>query len=182
LLSYLVFLRLLAVSEHSNNVLSECQALFHLFSINCIFHSNQSSLRKITYKEKIWDIKNEWFWMSNREMLNLANTHGFSELYHDAQNDHDRFIYNKLQELTFSEDAQEVLDKAIEIVIKTFPYREQLHEEHPEYHLNTWDAGWYQIKKVLNNYMKDELEEFTTLYKKFEDRMREGVYKFGFLK
>jgi len=144
--------------------------------------SNQSSLRKITYKDKIWDIKNEWFWMPNKQMLQLANENGFDELYHDATGDHDRFVFKKIQESSFSKDAAEVLNKAIELVIKTFPYREQLHEEHPEWHLNTWDAGWYQIKLILKKYFKDDLKEFNLLYKKFENRMREGVYKFGFLK
>jgi len=144
--------------------------------------SNQSSLRKITYKEKIWDIKNEWFWMPNSQMLQLANENGFDELYHDANGDHDRFVFNKILESSFSGDASDVLNKAIELVIKTFPYRQQLHEEHPEWHLHTWDAGWYQIKLILKKYFKDDLKEFNLLYKKFEDRMREGVYKFGFLK
>jgi hypothetical protein len=144
--------------------------------------SNQSSLRQITYKDKLWDIKNEWFWLSNEQMLQLANENGFDELYHDAQGDNDRFVSNKIQESSFSEDAAEVYNKACELVVKTFPYREQLHEEHPEWHLHTWDAGWYQIKLILKKYFKDDLKEFNVLYKAFEDRMREGVYKFGFLK
>lgn len=154
--------------------------------------SNQSSLRQITYKEKLWDIKNEWFWMSNEQMIQLANENGFDELYHDAQGDHDRFVFNKIQESSFyryihippslSQDAVDVYNKACELVVKTFPYRAQLHEEHPEWHLQTWDAGWYQIKLVLKKYFVDELKEFNKLYKKFEDRMRDGVYKFGFLK
>lgn len=145
-------------------------------------HSNQSSLRKITYKDKIWDIKNEWFWMSNEQMLQLANENGFDELYHDATGDHDRFVFNKIKESSFSSDAVDVLNKANELVIKTFPYRQQLHEEHPEWHLHAWDAGWYQIKLILKKYFKDDLKEFNILYKEFENRMREGVYKFGFLK
>ena len=150
--------------------------------IYSMLHSNQSSLRKITYKDKIWDIKNEWFWMPNEQMLQLANKNGFDELYHDATGDHDRFVFKKIQESTFSKDAAEVLNKAIDLVIKTFPYREQLHEEHPEWHLHAWDAGWYQIKLILKKYFKDDLKEFNLLYKKFENRMRDGVYKFGFLK
>ena len=143
--------------------------------------SNQSSLRQITYKDKLWDIKNEWFWMSNEQMKQLANEHGFDELYHDANGDHDRFVFNKIQESSFSQDAADVYNKACELVIKTFPYRQQLHEEYPEWHLHAWDAGWYQIKLILKKYFKDDLKEFNELYKKFEDRMREGVYKFGFL-
>jgi len=144
--------------------------------------SNQSSLRKVTYKDKLWDIKNEFFWMSNAHMLNLAEKYKFDELYHDAKGDHDRFVFKKLQEVTISEDAAQVLMKAIELVEKTFPYRKDLHDEHPEWHLHAWDAGWYQIKLILKKILPDDLKEFRELYKKFEDRMREGVYKFGFLK
>jgi hypothetical protein len=144
--------------------------------------SNQSSLRRITYKDKLWDIKNEWFWMSNEQMKQLANSKSFDELYHDANGDHDRFVFKKIQESIFSPDAAAVYNKAVELVIKTFPYRQQLHDEHPEWHLNCWDAGWYQIKLILKLYFKDDLAEFNVLYKAFEDRMREGVYKFGFLK
>lgn len=146
--------------------------------------SNQSSLRQITYKDKLWDIKNEWFWMSNEQMQTLASSaeNGFDELYYDAQDDHDRFVFNKIQESTFSQDAVDVYNKACELVIESFKYRSMVHEEYPEYHLNAWDAGWYQIKKILNLYLKEDLKEFNVLYKTFEDRMREGVYKFGFLK
>lgn len=33
--------------------------------------SNQSSLRQITYKGQMWDIKNNFFWMSKNEMTEL---------------------------------------------------------------------------------------------------------------
>ena len=26
-----------------------------------------------------------------------------------------------------------------------------MHQSNPEYHLQAWDAGWYQIKKILND-------------------------------
>jgi len=164
--------------------------------------SEQSSLRKMPNKG-VWtnikkgiinkglsDIKNEFFWMSNEEMqiLSSSTETGFDELYFDAQGDSDRFVYNKIKEIyedpnqEFSPDANAVLNKAVDLVRETFKYRQQLHEEYPEWHLNAWDAGWYQIKKILNLYFKDELKEFNALYKAFEDRMRAGVYKFGFLK
>ena len=60
---------------------------------NLLNVQGQSSLRQITYKDKLWDIKNEWFWMSNEQMLQLANENGFDELYHDAQGDHNKILY-----------------------------------------------------------------------------------------
>lgn len=118
-------------------------------------------------------------------MKNLADDNGFDEMYQDAVvHSQDRFVYNELQKVHLSPDAQAVLDKATDLVIKSMPERKRQHELHPEWNLQAWDAGWYQIKKVLNESddLKKELDEFKELYKAFEDRMREGVYKFGFLK
>jgi len=145
--------------------------------------SNQSSLRRIRYKRKFWNIENQFFWMSNKIMQDLSNKYGFGELYNDSiVFNQDRFVYKLLQEVDLSGDAKEVLDKAVELTIKSFSHREQLHEIHPEWHLDAWDGGWYQIKFVLKEFFKSDLEDFNQLYRSFEDRIREGVYKFGFLK
>jgi len=51
-----------------------------------------------------------------------------------------------------------------------------------EKHLNAWDAGWVQLKPMLKQHFKEDYDEFVQMYKKFEDSMKEGVYKFGFLR
>ena len=145
--------------------------------------SQQSSLRDIEYKNKLWDVKNEWFWMSNNEIRELANKYKYDELYQDTKKyPHEKFVYKVLQNINLSSDAQEVLDFSKELIIKSFEFREILNNDKPEFYLDTWDAGWHQIKKILNEYLKDDLKKFNILYKNFENRMREGVYKFGFLK
>lgn len=151
--------------------------------VNSVFsyQSRQDAMRNLPYR--VDTVINQFFWLPNELLRQLADDHGFDELYQDTISfNQERFVYQELQKVQLSPDAQEVLDKATELVIKSFPYRKELHDIHPEWHLNAWDAGWYQIKLILKEKMKDELKEFVTLYKKFEDRMREGVYKFGFLK
>lgn len=144
--------------------------------------SSQASLRDIEYKDTTWNIENEWFWLSNNYMQTLSDENNNDDVFADSrQFNRERFVYGKIQNRIQSEDARAVLDKATDILRQTFGYREMLNEEHPEYHLNTWDAGWYQIKKLANEYAKKELKEFNEMYRSFEDRMREGVYKFGFL-
>ena len=147
-----------------------------------IFSGNQSSLRKINLHNKIWDIKNEFFWMSKSEIESLANEFSNDTCYSDVHTSEDRFVYKKLQEINLTPEAQAVLDKACDIVRKTFKYRELFNEEHPEYQINNWDCGWYQIKALAKEYTKEDLEEFKKLYKTLADKMRPMVYELGFLK
>lgn len=145
--------------------------------------SNQSSLRQIDYKDKKWDIKNEFFFMSVEEMMNLANEYCNEEVYMDIkEHGKERYVYKLLQEVELSEDAQAVLDKAIELTKVSFKHRKMFNDDKPDYHINTWDAGWYQIKGMLKEYMPNELKEFNEMYKALGDRMRLLVYELGFLK
>jgi hypothetical protein len=48
--------------------------------------------------------------------------------------------------------------------------------------LNSWDAGYAQLKLVWKEYFQEEFKEFRQLYKNLEDRMRPLVYELGFLK
>ena len=144
--------------------------------------SNQASLRQIEFKGKKWNIYNEFFWMSKDEILQLASDHQFDECYNDARTAKDRFVYQKLQTITLSLEAQAVLNKANEIVRSTFPFRELFDGGHPEYQIMNWDCGWYQIKALAKEYGKNQLDEFNVLYKALADKMRPMVYALGFLK
>jgi len=149
--------------------------------IYSLFHSssNQSSLRNVEYKDKKWDIKNEFFWRSASEMAELANACGNDEMYNDARTSSDRYVYKKLQDITLSPEAQAVLDKANEILDKTVSRRMVFNAEHPEYQVCNWDCGWYQIKAMAT---KDELKEFKVVFDKLSAKMRPMVYELGFLK
>lgn len=91
-------------------------------------------------------------------------------------------VYKKLQEITLTSEAQSVLDKASEIVRKTFKYRELFNSEHPEYQINNWDCGWYQIKALAKEYAKEDLNDFKELYNTLANKMRPMIYELGFLK
>ncbi|ACD24661.1 conserved hypothetical protein [Clostridium botulinum B str. Eklund 17B (NRP)] len=145
--------------------------------------SNQSSVRKIQYKDKKWNVFNEFFFMSKNEILKLADLNNNDQVYEDVKNfGEERYVYKLLENTQLSTESQVVLDKARDLVYKSFKYREVFNEDNPEYFINSWDAGWYQIKGLLNEYMKEELIEFNNLYKELENKMRPNVYEFGFLK
>ena len=164
-------------NEHYNEFVNDSivYSLFHSAS-------NQSSLRQVEYKGKKWDIKNEFFFMSKDEIMSLANENGLDFTYNDAKVSNDRFVYNKLKDITLSKEAQAVLDKAIELTKASFKYRELFAEEHPEYQIENWDCGWYQIKGMLKEFMPDELKKFNELFKALAEKMRPMVYELGFLK
>ena len=146
--------------------------------------SNQSSLRQVEYKGQLWDIKNEFFWMSADRMKQLSDENGYDELYNDARTAPDRHVYKLLfgEERIYdklSDDAKAVLDKATELVERSMELRQVMAND--ENHLNSWDAGYAQLKLVWKEYFQEDFQEFRQLYKNLEDRMRPLVYELGFL-
>lgn len=144
--------------------------------------SNQSSLRKIEYKGKVYDIRNEFFWMSKSDIMRLAEDNSNDFAYDDARTSDERFVYTWLQNHKLSKEAQAVLDKAIEMVKKSFKYRELFAEDNPNYQISNWDAGFYQLKALWKQYLPDDFSEFKSLYKNLTDKMRPMVYELGFLR
>ena len=162
-----------------------------------LFHSssNQSSLRDIEYKGRKWNIKNEFFFMSKQRIMELADANNFTITYEDARTDSERYVYKLIsgqenlvsetlanEKLTLSTEAQAVLDKAISLTEKTFPYRGIFNQLHSDYQIMNWDCGWYQIKALVGEYFKNDLSEFQQLYKILGEKMRPMVYELGFLK
>ena len=61
-------------------------------------------------------------------------------------------------------------------------YRKLFNDEHPEVQIQNADAGFYQLKQMLKEYMPDELKEFKELYKKLAEKMKPTIYELGFLR
>jgi len=152
-------------------------SLFHI-------HSFQTSLRQVEYKDKLWDIKNEFFWMSKDRMKELADENGYDNLHRDARTSSDRHVYNLLfgEERIYdklSDDAKAVLNKATELVEQSMTLRQVMADDHN--HLDSWDAGYAQLKLVWKEYFEEDFKELRQLYKNLEDRMCPLVYELGFL-
>jgi hypothetical protein len=152
-------------------------SLFHI-------HSYQSSLRQVQHNGDMWNIKNQFFWMSKEEMTNLANNGNYPELYNDARTDSDRYVYNLLfgeQRIydQLSDEAKDVLDTATNLVRLSFGMRRNFADD--TNHLNSWDAGYAQLKLLWKEYYPEQFKEFRDKYKVLEDKMRPMVYELGFL-
>lgn len=156
--------------------------IFSIFSTK----SCQSSLRSVVYKGKMYNIYNQWFFMSRKEMKELALKYRNEMVYNDVLSAEDRYVYLLIEEYKvkglLSEEALAVLNTAKEIVKKSFEYRELMEEEATDCFVNTWDAGWYQIKLLLKQYhLVKELYEFQSCFEKLCEKMRPQVYRLGFL-
>ena len=154
-----------------------------------LFHnsSNQTSMRKITYKGKLYDIPNEFFWMSKDTMMDLANEHHDDFMFNDARTtSKERYVFTLLQkpevQQNLSDTAKQLLSMATEMTIKSMKYRTLFESDHPDYHIHTWDAGYYQLKNLWKEYLPEDFKRFRDLFKSFGNELRPLVYSLGFLR
>jgi hypothetical protein len=145
--------------------------------------SKVSSLRRVLYKGNYYNIFNHFFFMSKVDMLNLSKECNNSKTYQDLLDFglDDRFVYKKINEYNLSDTATEILNFAKELVIKSFPYRENIAEEYPEYNLDSWDAGWFQLKFLIEKISPNQLTEFEKMYNEYFNETKNSVYDFEFL-
>ena len=157
-------------------------------TVYSLFHnsSNQTSMRKITYKGKLYDIPNEFFWMSRDRMTQLANENNNAFMFNDARTSKERYVYILLNNPEISSllspTAKQLLDMATAMMEKTVKYRPLFESDHPNHHIHTWDAGYYQLKDLWKEYLPEEFKRFRDLFKSFGNELRPLVYELGFLR
>ena len=153
-----------------------------------LFHrsSYQTALKDFDYKGEFYDVKNEWFFMSREQMMELAQKNEMNDMYYDARGDDERFVYRYLKNKQLSEEARELLDAGKRFVEVCFPKRFIANDNNPEYCLMTWDAGYYQNYKIYRMFEKDEkiaaaYQVLDSARTKLETKIRKRVYADGIL-
>jgi len=120
-----------------------------------------SSLRNVHYKGKTYDITNQFFFVSEEICRAAIDSAGLLEMYEDIQGyPGERYMVRRIRPELLSSDCAVILNTAVSLYKKSLPYRKTLSEELPDYNLMAWDAGWFQIKAVLDVYFKEELNSF----------------------
>lgn len=152
--------------------------VYSLFEVQ----SGQSSLRNIRINNKTYNVYNELFFMSNLEIKELADMYRNREVYEDCiQHGGDRFIYNEIKKYNLSKEAKNVLVFAKELISESFEYRDEFNKRCPNYQINCWDAGWYQVKGLLNMFLGEMLKSFEIVFDKLREKNIDLVYDLGFL-
>ena len=159
-----------------------------------LFHrsSYQTSLRNFEYGGEFYDVKNEWFFMSTKEIMTLAEKYDLKEISYDVRGSEERFVYKYLhgdsgRTIKLSPEARELLLAGEDFVGTCFSKRYITNMSHPEWHLMTWDAGCYQSYKIYTENKQDEkiLKAYLRLDKartELETKIRKRVYSDDILK
>lgn len=176
--------------------------------VYALLHSgnNCTSMRGVQYKGKDWDIHNHFFWLTRNEALEALDNRATPKLYRDCKNnpcgylveeeeenaiftqekkrweiDGDPYFSHVLPSLNLSEEAQDVLDSLKALWTKSLSLREGYAAGKPELHLLSWDAGCYQLKHLWRDHFEEDYKALRAKFKKLEEKLKPGVYEFGFL-
>ena len=143
-----------------------------------------TSLNKFVYNGKEYNIKNHLFWLSKAEIAELAEKSHYANMGFSINDDNERFVYNWIQKnrSNVTPDGIKVLDIAKKVIKDTFEQRKTLDEDYPELNLMNWDAGWEQIRRLMNNGRKSKyLNQFKNAYNDLESKINSYIYKYHFL-
>lgn len=156
--------------------------------ILALFHgaNNCTAVRGIPHKGRTIDVANNMFWASSKEMREKADEYHYQAMYNDLRNvSGDPHVSTLLQEgilINATQPALGLLSKADELLDTSMELRAAFSQANPEYHLDSWDAGYYQLKYLWREHYKTEHDELIVLRKELEASLIPRVYFLGFLR
>jgi hypothetical protein len=139
--------------ELSAEFMTDC-AVWNLFA-----GSNQTAaLRDVEYEGKIYQIHNHFFPFTVAEIKKW--TIADNDIALQIATAKNTFVSEYLKKQTLSNEAKELLNAGREVYKFYFANMNKLRT--PKFKIETWDAGWWQIRMALNEQnLADEL--FSTL-------------------
>lgn len=163
------------------------------FIADCVVYSlfdrqsNQTSIRDYEYNGNTYRVVNEFFPFSKEAVNDLAVDNNNLDVQIDLSTDKDRFVYQWLEEhrADISVGAQAVLDEAWSLIEDSFKYRDDYADEVPRYQVNSWDAGWLQINRMIfgNDRATDDFidrkEEWQRKVRVLGDKIATAAYADG---
>jgi hypothetical protein len=163
--------------------------------------NNCTAMRDVDYASRKWTISNHLFWRSRAACLADLDTSHTLALYRDCKAhpagyvvpppegtprepwevDGDPYLAHVLPGLDLSPEARDVLARLDALWLASLPVRESFARARPELHLLAWDAGVYQLKHLWREHFAEDWEALRASHKRLADKLRPGVYDFGFL-
>jgi hypothetical protein len=160
--------------ELDDEFIIDC-AIWNLFST-----SNQTaSLKNVLYENIVYQVENHFFPYLLKEIKKWKIVD--SEIVSSLLNAENRFMATWIQKKNLSEEAKFVLEKGKEIYKFFYSHLNQLNTKH--YKIETWDAGWWQIRKSLSDrdMCKQLLDELKSYHNQLKEKLLPQIYEYGFL-
>lgn len=165
---------LIPQSELTKVFINDC-VVWSLFS-----NSNQTSaLKNVQYLGKTYQIINNFYPFRLEEIKQWEIKDPDFKL--QIVNDQNRFVADWLSKNDLSDEAKQVIEKA-KTVYKFF-YANLNQMATNKWKIDTWDAGWYQIRRCLteHNIATDELKELSKANEQLANKILPQIEEFGFL-
>ena len=169
------------------------------FTADCMVYSlfdrqsNQSSLRNYEYNGNKYRVINEFFPFSKDFIKSMASEHKNNAVYDDVtrmeKKKTERTMFTWLQDhdADLSDEARDLLRIVKNIYKESFSVRDEYNKTHPRYQVNSWDAGWMQINRMVfgNDRIDDSFlplkEEFLSARKKLGQKIAQAAYDDGII-
>lgn len=154
-----------------------------LFSLCSPSGSNQSALRGVDYMGKSLNVMNDWFFLSRRDMSDLAEEHNFADLKRDVKTHGlgERFVYTEMLTRSFSHESIMLSNSLRRLVVDSFPFREAACYENPSMHYAAWDAGFWQIYLLAKSLSLPCLDAYRDAFVRVRDKIKDRALEFNFL-
>lgn len=161
-------------TEPTKEFLNDC-IVWSLFA-----NSNQTTaLKDVQYLGNTYQIKNNFYPFQLEEIKHWDIKDPDFKL--QIVNDQNRFVADWLSKNELSNQAKNVIEKA-RIIYNLFYANLHQMVTH-KWKIDTWDAGWYQIRRCLadHNLATEELKELSKANQELSDKILPQIQQFGFL-
>ncbi len=160
--------------ELSAEFIDDC-TIWNLFS-----NSNATAaMRNVEYEKQIYQIHNHFFPFAITEVKNWTITD--TDIAETLVNAEDTFVAKWLLERNLSTEAKDVLAKGKEIYKFYFANSGQIRTT--KFKIETWDAGWWQIRNVLAdvNLGKEMFDAMKILHHKLKEKILPKISEYGII-
>lgn len=141
--------------------------------------NNTVAMKNVLYEKETYQIKNHFFPFAVNEVKKWNITD--SDIAITLATANDSFVANYLQTSKLSAEARQVLETAKSIYQFYFANLNQLRTN--KFKVETYDAGFYQIKNCLKDVdlHKKELLDFNITLNKLRDKILPQLYAYNFI-
>lgn len=147
---------------------------------NLFATSNQTTaLKNVQYEGSTYQIINNFFPFNINEVRKLKIRD--EDIQYSLQKDSNRFVAEWLSFRYIPEKSSELLALAVRIYEYYYLHLHELRTS--KYKIQTWDAGWYQIRMALNDRKmgEDSLKQLKRTHNELAAIILPVIYEYGFL-